>query len=228
MKAIILAGGFGTRLREVVADIPKPMAPVNGRPFLEMLIARLRCRGISDIILSVGYRKESIIDHFGRGESMGVSISYSPEDTPLGTGGAIRAAMDGFSDERYLVMNGDSLFDADPTELIRFHLNRQASISVALANVPDKGRYGAVETGPDDAVSRFAEKSEGGPGCINAGVYVVEKRVMADIHTHVFSFENDVLRCSIGKGLYGLRQDGFFIDIGVPADYRYCCELFSS
>jgi NDP-sugar pyrophosphorylase family protein len=227
MKTIILAGGFGSRLKSVIADVPKPMAPVNGRPFLELLLQKLRCCGMTDIILSVGYKMEVIRDHFTDGVPSGMSLSYSEEASPLGTGGALKAAMVRYPDDCYLVLNGDSLFDCDLLELIRYHRSKRAAITMALAHVEDIGRYGSVVTAPDGAIARFTEKSGSGPGTINAGVYVIEGGVMSSIPGEVFSFEKDVLLASVGKGLFGLRQEGFFIDIGVPADYRYCCEKFS-
>jgi NDP-sugar pyrophosphorylase family protein len=227
MRAIILAGGFGTRLKSVIPDIPKPMAPVNGRPFLEMLIRKLRCQDITDIILSVGYKKEVIHEHFGDGSSMGVSINYSSEDSPLGTGGAINAAMNRFPADRFLVMNGDSFFDNDLSELLTYHLCKQARITLALAQVSDISRYGTVETNLNGSISCFIEKSGSGPGIINGGVYIMEERVKVSFPGEVFSFENDMLRKSIGKGLFGLRQQGFFIDIGVPDDYEYCCKKYA-
>jgi D-glycero-alpha-D-manno-heptose 1-phosphate guanylyltransferase len=223
MKAIILAGGFGTRLKKVVTDVPKPMAPVNGRPFLEILIKRLIHFDISDIVLSVGYKQEVIRNYFADGTSIGASIAYSAEGLPLGTGGAIKAAMMAFPADRYLVMNGDSFFDHDVEELLTYHQTKKAIITLALAEVADKSRYGSVEINATGVISRFAEKGAGGPGTINAGVYVIEREIMTLFPGDVCSFENDVLQKIIGKRLFGLRQQGFFIDIGVPEDYRAFC-----
>lgn len=224
MKAIILAGGFGTRLKSVIAEVPKPMAPVNGQPFLELLIKRLIHFNITDIVLSVGYKQEIIRDYFGDGASIGASISYSAEESPLGTGGAIKAAMEAFPAERYLVMNGDSLFENDVQELLEYHLSRKAVITLALAKVADKSRYGSVETNPAGMISRFTEKGAGGTGTINAGVYVLEQQVLSYFPGDVCSFESDVMQNLIGKGLFGVCQQGYFIDIGVPEDYRAFCS----
>lgn len=223
MKAIILAGGFGTRLKSVIVDVPKPMAPINDQPFLEILIKRLIRFKITDIILSVGYKQEIIRDYFGDGASMGASITYSAEASPLGTGGAIKAAMEAFPAERYLVMNGDSLFENDIPELLEYHRAKRAAITLALAKVADKGRYGSVETNSDGMISRFTEKGADGSGTINAGVYVLEQQVLRFFPSDVCSFESDVMQNLIGKGLFGVCQQGFFIDIGVPEDYRSFC-----
>lgn len=225
MKAVILAGGFGTRLKSVIADIPKPMAPVNGHPFLEILVKRLVRRGITDIVLSVGYKQEVVSDYFGNGSSIGATINYSPEDFPLGTGGAIHKVMVQYPDDLYLVMNGDSFFDNNIPELLAYHHAKQANITLALTEVTDKGRYGSVDLSPDGVICGFAEKGGSGLGLINAGVYVLEHRCKDYFLEKVCSFENDILPEMIGKGLFGIHQQGAFIDIGIPEDYHAFCQL---
>jgi len=224
LKVIILAGGLGTRLKSVIAEVPKSMAPVNGRPFLETLIKRLIQFNITDIVLSVGYMQEVIRDYFGDGSSMGVSISYSVENSPLGTDGAIKAAMEAFPAERYLVINGDSLFENDVQELLEYHRAKRAVITLSLVKVADKSRYGSVETNSDGMISCFTEKGADGPGAVNAGVYVLEQQVLSFFPGDVCSFENNMLQNLIGKGLFGLCQQKYFIDIGVPEDYRAFCS----
>jgi D-glycero-alpha-D-manno-heptose 1-phosphate guanylyltransferase len=226
VKAIILAGGFGKRLKSVIRDIPKPMAPVNGRPFLEILVKRLMRFNITDIVLSVGYKQEVIREYFGDGSSMNASFNYSAEDIPLGTGGAVKAAMERFPSKHYVVMNGDSFFDNDIPKLITCHEINQANITMALATVDDTSRYGSVEINPDGEIARFSEKGKSGPGIINAGVYVVEQHVKDFFSENVCSFENDVLMNMIGNGLFGLCQPGLFIDIGVPDDYERASAFF--
>jgi D-glycero-alpha-D-manno-heptose 1-phosphate guanylyltransferase len=225
VKVIILAGGFGTRLQSVVKDLPKPMALVNGQPFLELLIRKLKGYGITDIVLSVGYMRDLICDYFGNGTVLGVTINYSAETSPLGTGGAIRTAMERFPAERYLVMNGDSLFDYDLDELLTFHQARHALLTIALAEVADKSRYGAVELDANGKITCFAEKGAAGDGLINAGVYLLEQQVREMFPAEVCSFEQDLLRPMVGDRLYGLPQQGFFIDIGLPEDYLRLNQL---
>lgn len=228
MKAIILAGGFGTRLKSVISEVPKPMAPVNGQPFLAILVKRLIRSNINDIVLSVGYNQEVIRDFFGDGSLLGVTIKYSAEESPLGTGGAIKAAMEQFPADRYLIMNGDSYFDNNVLELLAYHQTKQAAITLALAEVADKSRYGSVEINKDGTISSFSEKGADGSGTINAGVYVLERSVIKSFPDAVCSFESDVLPIMIGKKLYGFCQQGFFIDIGVPEDYRAFCAGFEA
>jgi len=226
MKGVILAGGFGTRLKSVIADIPKPMAPVNGRPFMELLVKRLVCMGIADIVLSVGYKQEVIQDYFGNGSFIGATITYSSEEAPLGTGGAIHKVMEEYPDDLYLVMNGDSYFDNNIPELLAYHHEKQANITLALAEVVDKSRYGSVELCPDGAVCGFAEKGGSGLGLINAGMYVVERRCKDFFSEKVCSFENDILPKMIVKGLFGIYQQGAFVDIGIPEDYHAFCQRY--
>ncbi len=221
MKAIILAGGEGTRLKKVISEMPKPMAPVSNRPFLEYLVLQLRQGGIGDIILSTCYRKEVVKSYFGRGEKWGVRITYSEEEKPLGTGGALRKAADllGPGPGPVMVLNGDSFLEADLRELIEFHTSRDACATMGLAFMEDTSRYGRVETDTGGKVVRFAEKSSGAPGFINGGVYIFNKEILTSIPEGKASLEIEVLPHLVGKGLYGMEIKGFFRDIGIPDDY---------
>ncbi|SJZ34581.1 D-glycero-alpha-D-manno-heptose 1-phosphate guanylyltransferase [Trichlorobacter thiogenes] len=224
MKAIILAGGLGTRLQGVVKDLPKPMAPINGRPFLEILVNKLKQSSITDIVLAVGYRRECIQDYFGNGANWGVTINYSIEATQLGTGGAIKLAMERFYAERYLIMNGDSFFENDLPELVLYHQAKKALITMALAEVSDTDRYGAVKLDADGMITHFTEKGVTGRGAVNAGVYVLERETMNFFSKDACSFETDVLQGMVGLRLFGLKQHGFFTDIGIPEDYHVFCQ----
>jgi D-glycero-alpha-D-manno-heptose 1-phosphate guanylyltransferase len=220
MKAIILAGGFGTRLKSVIADMPKPMAPVQGKPFLEYLIYQLKKWGYRDIVLSVGYLKDKIISYFGDGKPWGVSIEYSKEDLPLGTGGAIREAMSKYEDTTYLVLNGDSFNNIDFESLCNFHRVKSARASMAIASVEDASRYGGVTMNDFGEVISFGEKQDKTKGTINAGIYILTRSVLDSIPPGTISFEKEILPELIHKGLFGSIQQGFFIDIGVPEDYN--------
>lgn len=220
MKAIILAGGFGTRLKSVIADIPKPMAPVKGKPFLEYLIYQLKTWGYKDIVLSVGYLKDKIISYFGDGKSLDVSIEYSKEEFPLGTGGAIREAMSRYEDKTYLVLNGDTFYNIDFESLCNFHRVKSAQASMAIASVKDASRYGSVVMNELGEVIRFAEKQNKAKGNINAGIYILNRSVLANIPPGTISFEKEILPELVHQGLFGSMQQGFFIDIGVPEDYK--------
>ncbi len=219
MKAFILAGGKGTRLQSVISDIPKPMAPVAGKPFLEYLVVQLVGWGIPDIVLSVGHKKESILAYFQDGSRWNARISYAIEELPLGTGGALREALQGMQDETVLAMNGDSFFNCSLADLMRFHAGKKALATLALRPVADASRYGRVAVNEHNLVTEFREKQQGTTGLINAGIYVINRSILPFLAQGPVSFEKEVLPNVIGYGLYGLALDGFFIDIGIPEDY---------
>lgn len=226
MKAIILAGGLGTRLRGTVSDLPKPMAPVAGKPFLEYLILQLTKAGIRDIILSVGYKREAVISYFSDGKIWGARIEYAEEMEPLGTGGGVRQALSHIEGENFLVMNGDSYLDVDLGELIRFHRIRGAVLTMALAKCDDASRYGKVEIDEQGEVVRFVEKGAKGAGLVNGGVYAVNKVLRGYLPEGKSSLEHDVFPRFVGAGLYGMAADGFFIDIGIPEDYEFAVRNY--
>ena len=228
-EAIILAGGFGTRLSHVVSDVPKPMAPVYGRPFLCYLLDRLVDAGVSRVVLATGYKHECIETYFGT-QYRGIEIVYSNEDQPLFTGGAIRQAAQYISSDELVVLNGDTLFDIDLRNLYDFHVERQANLSIALRHVTDTSRYGAV-TCTNDRIVAFHEKTESqGAGDINGGIYAIHRAwlMSQDLPTK-FSFEKELMQPMAGQvGFYGLRFTDYFIDIGVPEDYYRAQEEFKS
>jgi len=219
MKAIILAGGFGTRLRERVPDLPKPMAPVAGRPFLEYVLDRLIAGGVRDIMLSVGYQADAIQSHFGR-SYQSATVDYAIEHDPLGTGGAIAHAVRRLGDGPVLVLNGDTFLDIDYGEFIRWHGRQAAQVSMVLREVPDVGRYGSVLVS-GGRVAGFLEKGKSGPGLINAGVYIVHPGIFAAFGlSGTFAFEADLLqRHCDALSPAAFLTDAYFIDIGVPDDY---------
>jgi D-glycero-alpha-D-manno-heptose 1-phosphate guanylyltransferase len=220
-QALILAGGAGTRLQSVVSDVPKPMARVRGRPFLEYLVAQVVRAGVEEVVLLVGYLGDVIERHFGDGARFGVRISYSREREPLGTGGALKLAEAQLIGDRWLVLNGDSIFDISLGELIARHIDHPAAATLALAHVPDSSRYGSVTVAADGTVTAFVEKSDtAAPDRINGGLYMIERSVLQRIPVdRPASFEREVLPQLVGRGLRGEQFDGYFIDIGVPADY---------
>lgn len=214
--AIILAGGLGTRLRSVVADLPKCMAPVNGRPFLEILISRLRRQGTGRIILSTGYLSE-VIEAWVREKYPDPQISIIREETPLGTGGAIRAAIALSEAQDVLVCNGDTLYDVDVAALYAFHRKLGADCTVALKPMRDFERYGRVELGDDGWVRAFREKERCTEGLINGGVYVIRRDALLGLDLpEKFSFEEGFLA---RHRIAGMVQDAYFIDIGIPEDF---------
>ncbi len=219
MKAVILAGGLGTRLSNMVRDVPKPMAPIAGKPFLEYLLLYLKNWSIHEIILSIGYKGSAIKSYFREGEQWGIKITYSEEINPLGTGGAIRKALSLLNDEYFLIMNGDSFFNINLNKLILFHRNQNALVTMGLVQVEDTSRFGKVEIADNGKITDFTEKKPGSKGLINGGVYVVSDMIAQSIPTGVISFENDILPKLVNSGLYGIISEGFFVDIGIPQDY---------
>lgn len=230
MKALILAGGKGTRLQSVINDIPKPMAPIAGKPFLEYIISQLKSHAIHDIILSVGYQKESIISFFSTGSKWDVNITYIQEAMPLGTGGAIREALESIHDQDVLVMNGDSYINVDLTHYIKWHFKNNCIASIIIAKVNNTSRYGTVEIEREDRIVNFKEKVENKePGWINAGVYLFRRSVFENISPSKFySLEKDILPNLIQEGLYGYQCHGAFIDIGTPESYNQATSFFSN
>lgn len=220
MRAVVLAGGQGTRLRSVIDDMPKPMAPVNGRPFLAHLLDRLERRGIDRVVLSVGYLKEPIVAAFGD-RYRGIAISYSVEDAPLGTGGGLRQALsmvDGFP---AFALNGDTIVDLDYAAMIRAQQDAGTPLAIALRRVPDAGRYGQAKV-EDGRLVGFAARGEGtGEGLINAGVYLFAENLLDDPELpESFSFERDFLEARAARlRPLAFETEGYFIDIGVPEDY---------
>ena len=228
-EAVILAGGFGTRLSHVVSDVPKPMAPVYGRPFLCYLLDRLADAGIQRVVLATGYMHEVIETYFGSGDQ-GLEIIYSNEDQPLFTGGAIRQAAEKIQSEDFVVLNGDTLFDIDFQQLYDFHTSHDAHLSIALRRVEDTGRYGAV-TCENDRIVAFHEKTESqGAGDINGGIYAINRAWLLNQDLPMkFSFEKELMQPLAGDPhFYGLSFNDYFIDIGVPDDYFRAQQEFKT
>jgi D-glycero-D-manno-heptose 1,7-bisphosphate phosphatase len=212
--ALVLAGGFGTRLPEVSAHRPKPMADIDGRPFLDYVVAHLRRAGVREIVLSTGYKAEVIEAHFA--EQAGVRVVR--ESAPLGTAGALRLALpEGAA--RVLAQNGDSFADVDLAALCELHARSRAALTLAAVERPDAGRFGALVT-EGHWLRAFAEKRpEGGPGLINAGVYVMDREVLLRVPPgQACSLERELLPALLrdGAAVAVYRHPGYFEDIGVP------------
>ena len=219
MQAIILAGGMGTRLQSVVHELPKPMAPVGNRPFLEIILEKFAGQGFKTIILSVGFKAEKIKDHFGD-KYLGMNIAYALEEIPLGTGGGVRLAMEHVTNDHVFVFNGDTYVDLDIKSVEQLWRKNRRSIIVGR-EVPDTGRYGRLSVENGVALS-LSEKMEHGPGIINAGCYVINRTEMAHFDLGVpFSLETRFLVPAIANGKFDVfLTKGLFIDIGVPDDYQ--------
>jgi NDP-sugar pyrophosphorylase family protein len=219
MEAIVLAGGLGTRLRNVVSDVPKPMAPVQGRPFLSFILDRLVGGGFTTVVLATGYRHEALRAYFGD-HYQGVALVYSVEAEPLGTGGALRLAWDHIGGHEVFVLNGDTYLELDYGAMLASHARLDAILTIAVCQVPDAGRYGRLELS-DERVRGFSEKGRQGPGWINGGTYLLAPAVRATFPAEsVFSFEHDLLERQLGNlRPHAYRSSGSFIDIGTPEDY---------
>lgn len=225
MEVIILAGGLGTRLRSIVSEVPKCMAPVAGKPFLWYLLKYLTRFDVSKVVLSVGYLREVIfrwIDEV-KGE-FPFSFEYAVEEEPLGTGGGIRLAMNQIKQKEAIILNGDTFFDVDLQKLYDFHKSKSASyLTIALKPMENFDRYGTVTISPEGRILCFNEKQPCVKGDINGGVYVLSKKeAFFDGLPKKFSFENDVMqnKCGVNGCLFGEVHNGYFIDIGIPEDYK--------
>lgn len=219
-EAIILAGGLGTRLRSVVSELPKCMAPVAGKPFLAHVIKYLQKEGVQKFIFSVGYKYE-IIQEYLRHELSTVTYQLSIEQEPLGTGGAINFACSCSTENTVLIVNGDTLFPVDVAMLGELHQSSNADCTLSLKPMHNFARYGMVELNTDNSIKSFKEKQFYKEGLINGGVYAlnVERFVQEDL-PEKFSFEKEYLEKYFYQGkMYGLAQDAYFIDIGIPEDY---------
>ncbi|HWY37446.1 MAG TPA: nucleotidyltransferase family protein [Bacteroidia bacterium] len=216
-EAIILAGGFGTRLKEVVADVPKPMAPVCNKPFLDYLLKYLAHYGIEKITLSVGHMAEKIISHYGD------KYTYSVEKDPLGTGGGIRLAMEKCQSKNVLVLNGDSFFDINLNSFYNSHCTFHSDCSLALREVPNAARYGTIKPGSMNAIKAFREKTGiEREGIINAGVYLLNREIFLQKTPPEknFSIEKDFFETRLNElNIFGFIHNGYFIDIGIPEDF---------
>lgn len=218
MKAIVLCGGLGTRLGNLTRETPKPLIDVAGRPFIAHVLDHLVENGVQGIVLAVSFQWEKLRDCIGS-IWCGVPVTYSVEQYPLGTGGAIKHAMLVSNLQSALVVNGDTLLLERPKKLHEFSLLHNADVGLALKLVKDATRFGTVEVADDRRVLSFREKGITRAGYVNTGMYWVEQRVFEALPSERFSFELDVLAAQSGmKSIYGLETQAYFIDMGIPDD----------
>ncbi|CAM3694855.1 nucleotidyltransferase family protein [Cohnella lubricantis] len=221
MEAVILAGGFGTRLREAVADVPKPMAPIRGVPFLTYLFEYLIRNHVSRVVLCTGYKHEAISAYF-KDSYKSLALHYSIEEEPLGTGGAIKKGLTEIHGDQVLILNGDTYFEVkDLHGMLSFHQDNKASLTIAAKQMCDFDRYGTLLLSEDNRIEGFKEKQHMQRGYINGGVYIINKNELADVSIpERFSFETDYLQaCYNKKRFVAYKSEGYFIDIGIPSDY---------
>jgi len=228
VTGVVLAGGFGTRLQKVVRDKPKALAEVSGRPFLSYLLETLQHAGIKRTVLCTGYLAGQIQEAFGYafGE---MTLAYSRELTPLGTAGAIAHALPHIDTETALVANGDCFFEADLNQMLAWHESRKADATILLTKVDDTSRFGSVDTDATGTVRAFTEKGSEGPGWINAGVYLLQRSIIATIPKgRPVSIEKEVFPSWVDKGLCAWRGDGDFLDIGTAESYAMADAFVTS
>ena len=228
-EAIILAGGLGTRLKSTVPDLPKCLAPVAGKPFLCYLINHLQSQGITHFIFSLGYKSE-MVEEFLQKEFPSLFLKTSIETEPLGTGGAIKKALEKAKEKSVLIANGDTLFKIDVPLLTGFHTLSGANCTLSLKPMKNFDRYSIVEADADNVITSFKEKQYVESGCINGGMYALHKNKFLDEELpDKFSFEKDYLEKYYTKRrMFGLVQDEYFIDIGIPEDYERAQEELKS
>ena len=227
MECVVLAGGMGTRLRSVVADLPKCLAPVAGRPFLDWLLDDLEGAGAGHIILSLGYLHEAVEKHLAE-HPRKARISCVVEDTPLGTGGGVRLALTKATEDDVFMLNGDTFFGVDYAAMGTFHGSSKATATLALKPMRDFSRYGEVRCGEDGRITAFREKQPCAEGLINGGVYLLRRDALA-AKPDRFSLEKDFFEPLAAEGsLAGFRSEGYFIDIGIPEDYARAQRDFST
>jgi D-glycero-alpha-D-manno-heptose 1-phosphate guanylyltransferase len=227
MEAIVLAGGLGTRLRKIVPDLPKPMAPVAGRPFLEIVLTSLATKGFERAVLSLGYMADKVIAHFGNSIA-GMELDYEIESSPLGTGGALRRSLVRCLANHVFVFNGDTFLDLE-VDALEAQWQTNANPIIVAREVADTSRYGRLDI-TAKRIRAFLEKETSGPGFINAGCYVLPRDILNGFDVgEAFSFEDDFLVNAVKEQHFNVFvTKGRFIDIGVPDDYaRAQIELAS-
>ena len=214
MRAVVMAGGEGTRLRPLTSNQPKPMVPIVGKPCMEHILELLRGHGLEEVIVTLAFLPQAIRGYFGDGESLGLSIEYSVEDEPLGTAGSVRLASDRL-DDTFLVISGDALCDIDLGAIVAAHKEKGADVTIGLKSVENPLEFGIVVTDEDDRVERFLEKPSWGQvfsDTINTGIYVVDAEVMKHVPTdrpYDFSKELFPLLLEMGRPIYGCVLDGY-------------------
>lgn len=226
--AAILVGGLGTRLRPVIDDRPKALAEVGDRPFVFLLLEQLYRAGIDHVVMLTGYRAEQVEAMVGY-QYRTMTISYSREQRPAGTAGALRQAMPLLASDPVLVLNGDSFVDANLIGMLSWHSASRAAGTILLREVSDMRRFGRVVVQQTGEIGAFCEKDEAaqGPGLVNAGVYLLSQRLLQSIDENAFSLERDVFPRWACRGLRSFRAEGRFVDIGTPESLAYAQRLFS-
>ena len=229
MKAVLMAGGQGTRLRPVTGELPKPLAPMLGRPMMEHILLLLKEHGFTQICGALGYRAEEIMERFGDGRALGLRLSWRVEREPLGTAGAVRNCRDFIGDEDVLVISADAACDFDLSGLLKAHRKRGAAATLALVRDPAPLRYGLAVTDSSDRIRAFIEKPDWSrvvTDLVNTGIYVLSPRALDAIpEGQAYDFGRDLFPSLLASGetLLGLPMEGYWCDVGTPLSYYRCC-----
>ena len=229
MKAVIMAGGMGTRLRPVSGDKPKPMVPLLGKPLMEHILELLRREGFEDICAAVRYRAGDIMAYFGDGSRFGVDMQYRVEEEPLGTAGAVKNCRDFYGSEDFLVISGDAACDFSLSRLMAEHRRRGAAVTLALCRHSEPLRYGLAVTDGEDRIRSFVEKPDWSrvvTDLVNTGIYVISPRAMEPVpEGREFDFAKDLFPLLLQRGelMLGLPREGYWCEVGTPLSYYRCC-----
>ncbi len=229
IDVIILVGGKGTRLQGILPQVPKPLAPINGKPFLDIVFSQIKkCSQITKIVLAVCHMAHLIIEHY-KNQGHGIPIDFAIEREPLGTGGAIKNALKLTSSENVLCMNGDSFIEMDINDFIGTHLRTDRFMTIAIKRIENTDRYGFVKLTEHNRIVSFEEKRKGIiQGYINSGVYIFKRTIFDTIKENTCkSLEKELLPKFINQGVYGYVTSGKFIDIGTPESYKAATSFFT-
>lgn len=226
--AVVLVGGQGARLKKLISDRPKPMADINGKPFLEFILVELAKRGVSRVVLATGFMSQHIQDYFGDGSNLGIELQYSVDPTPLGTGGAVKHATRFFDEDSFLVLNGDSFCAFELGAMMSLHQQQKALITMLVTHIEDASRFGAVLIDGSGKIVGFREKDQvAGKSIINAGIYLINKKALEYVPVNKnVSLERDVFpRLVADKKICGVVSRQAFIDIGTPESFLNASEF---
>ena len=229
MKAVIMAGGMGSRLKAITGDRPKPMVPLLGRPLMEHILELLRSQGFDQVCAAVRYRAGDIMAHFGDGSRFGVEMQYRVEEEPLGTAGAVKNCRDFYGGEDFLVISGDAACDFRLSRLMEEHKRRRAAVTLALCRHSEPLSYGLAVTDGEGRIRSFVEKPDWSrvvTDLVNTGIYVISPRIMELVpEGREFDFAKDLFPLLLSRGelLLGLPMEGYWCDVGSPLSYYRCC-----
>lgn len=229
MKAVIMAGGMGSRLKAITGDRPKPMVPLLGRPLMEYILELLRSQGFDQVCAAVRYRAGDIMAHFGDGSRFGVEMQYRVEEEPLGTAGAVKNCRDFYGGEDFLVISGDAACDFRLSRLMEEHKRRGAAVTLALCRHSEPLSYGLAVTDGEGRIRSFVEKPDWSrvvTDLVNTGIYVISPRIMELVpEGREFDFAKDLFPLLLSRGelLLGMPMEGYWCDVGSPLSYYRCC-----